>query len=47
MRQMAEAKDAAVADAIAPLQEQLQVWQARKSMLNRQLLQAEKPPLSV
>ena len=27
MRQMAEAKDAAVADALAPLREQLQVWQ--------------------
>ena len=35
MRQMAEEKDAAVADALAPLQEQLQVWQTIKLKLIR------------
>ena len=36
MRQMAEEKDAAVAHALAPLQEQLQVWQPVNPMLSRQ-----------
>ena len=31
MRQMAEEKDAAIADALAPLQEQLQVWRCHDS----------------
>ena len=39
IRQMAEAKDAAIANALAPLQEQLQVWHCHNLISSRQGIQ--------